>query len=92
MRNSYMTRNSCSSGQGRTRLLREFYITYSHGIVDDNIFDWNSRLDELRIKTHGGELGSPVLVEPVICPMKHTAMILSQIEWEMLSRKDWDHQ
>jgi hypothetical protein len=69
-----------------------FYTLYSYRIVDHNIFDWNRRLPGLRIKTHGGELGSPSHVEAAIRPKERTAMILSQIEREILRQKDRDHQ
>ena len=87
-----MIRNGYSRDQGRTQLLRGFLTSYSYRIVDHNIFDWNSRLPGLRIKTHGGELGSPSHVEVAIRPKERTAMILSQIEREMLRQKDRDHQ
>jgi hypothetical protein len=59
-------------------------------IID--IFDWSSKAPGLRIKTHIGDLGSPSHAEAAIRPKERTAMILSQIEREMLRQKDRDHQ
>ena len=55
-------------------------------------FDWSSKLPGLRIKTHGGNLGSPSHMEIAVCPKECTAMILNQIKWEMLRQNDRDHQ
>ena len=52
----------------------------------------NRKLPGLRLKTHGGDLGSPSHAEAAIRPKERTAMILSQIEREMLRQKDRDHQ
>ena len=37
-------------------------------------------------------MGSLSHLEAAICPKERTAMILSEIEWEMLRQKDRDHQ
>ena len=61
-------------------------------LIVDNIIEWSSKLPGLRIKMHGGNLGLPSHAEAAIHPKECTAVILSQIEWEMLRQKDRDHQ
>jgi enhancer of polycomb-like protein len=61
-------------------------------VIVDDIIEWSSKLPGLRIKMHGGDLGLPSHVEAATRPKERTAVILSQIEREMLRQKDRDHQ
>ena len=92
-KNSYMTRSGCQSGQGWALLLRAYIRTCCLAeLLTIDTFDWSSKLPGLRIKTHGGDLGSPSHTEVAIRPKERSAIILSQIEREMLRQKDRDHQ
>ena len=62
-------------------------------MIIDDIIEWSSKLPGLRIKMHSGNLRLPSHAEATIHPKEHTAMILHQIEQEMLRQKDqWDDQ
>ena len=87
-----MTRNGYPRGQERTPILRGYLTCFAVVLLTIGVFGRSSKLPGLRIKTHGGEMGSPSLVEAAVRPKERTAMILSQIEREMLRQKDRDHQ
>jgi enhancer of polycomb-like protein len=85
---SCTTRSGCQRGRKWTQCLRTYlpiYLLAASLTID--IFDWSSKLPGLRIETHGGDLGSPSHMEATIRPKERTAIILSQIEREMLRQK-----